>query len=260
MQVRAIIDANQPRLVSAATNAGILIRYSFYLIAALVLGLIGVGTMTVWNSRVTRLDETPRFRLAAPQLARLPMTHQVVTGGRFGRVEIRSYGQLTDRDTDLTIAMMMPPRSVQITSDGMPQFPNIRPLRGAQTVSGSTFYDMETRFGPMRGTEMRAYTDGRWKLCLSFMSRFPTEAVYLNGWYCDASGARPSANQVACMVDQLVLDGQLASSEADSYMRSRLSRPAQCSATPVSQTVDTRTRTQPAPPARWSTPTAWHRW
>jgi hypothetical protein len=255
------MDISQARIVSAASQAGLVIRYAFYLTGAAVMTMIGIGILSIWSTRVTRLDEPPRFRLTAPSLARLPETTQVVTGGKFGRVEVRSYGQITDRDTDLTIAMLMPPRSVQLTRDGIPHIPNVRPLRMAQVVSTSMRYDLDTRFGPLRASEMRVDTDGRWKLCLTFVSRFPTDAVYLNGWYCDASGARPNAYQLACMIDQLTLDSTLSSSEADSYLRQRLARTPACAATPVSQTIDTRRPgSQPSPPARWSMPNALQRW
>ena len=57
---------------------------------------------------------------------------------------------------------------------------------------------------------MRVDTDGRWKQCLAFRSRFDTAAVYLTGWYCDGSGSKPSPNALACVLDKLVIERELA--------------------------------------------------
>jgi hypothetical protein len=53
-----------------------------------------------------------------------------------------------------------------------------------------------------------------------------------------------------------VLDKPLASKEADAFVRAHMARPANCSAVPVSQTVDTRSRTSKNSPGRWSMPSA----
>ena len=53
--------------------------------------------------------------------------------------------------------------------------------------------------------------------------------------------------------------GDLASPEADAFIRTRMSRPASCSAIPVSQTTDTRSRSRVAPPQSWSVPNAQRR-
>jgi hypothetical protein len=137
---------------------------------------------------------------------------------------------------------------------------DVRSLRPMRAVSMPNYYDLETRFGDVCAADMRAETDGRWKLCLSFLSRFDTPHIYLAGWYCDASGAKPSANALACALDRLVLDKPLASKEADAFVRAHMTRPTTCSATPVSQTVDTRSRTSKNSPARWSMPTATQRY
>ena len=73
---------------------------------------------------------------------------------------------------------------------------------------------------------MRVDTDGRWKQCLAYRSRFDTAAVYLTGWYCDGSGSKPSANALACILDKLVIERELASKEADAFLRGRMTKPA----------------------------------
>ena len=120
-------------------------------------------------------------------------------------------------------------------------------------------YDLDTRFGEFRATEMRIDTDGRWKQCLAFRSRFETAAVYLTGWYCDGSGSRPSANSLACTLDKLVIDQELASKDADQFLRERMTKPALCQATPVTQTTDIGHRGV-SPPSRWSQPSAMRRY
>jgi hypothetical protein len=76
------------------------------------------------------------------------------------------------------------------------------------------------------------------------------------GWFCDASGAKPSAATLACTLDRLTLDRDPDSKAANVFLRERLARPASCSAIPVSQTTDTRPRSGISSPQRWSTPSA----
>jgi hypothetical protein len=90
---------------------------------------------------------------------------------------------------------------------------------------------------------MQLITDGRSKPCLGFISRFDTSAVYLKGWICEANGSKPNASSLACTLNALVLDAPLASVDADRFMRERMVRGGSCAASPVSQTVDTRSRT-----------------
>lgn len=133
---------------------------------------------------------------------------------------------------------------------------DINVLRAARAVMTSTHYDLETRLGEFRATEMRVNADGRWKQCLAFRSRLDTPAIYLTGWYCDGSGARPSPTALACILDRLTLHGELASREADQFVRVRLSRSPSCSSEPVTQTTDVRNKQRPSSPARWSQPAA----
>ena len=131
-----------------------------------------------------------------------------------------------------------------------------RNMRYAMT---SIYHDLETRFGALRATEFRVESDGQWKQCLAFASRFDTTAFYLVGSFCDASGAKPNAGTLACMLDKLTLDRDLASRDADAFLRTRMARPASCSAIPVSQTTDTGSRPRVAPPQNWSLPNAQRR-
>jgi hypothetical protein len=52
-----------------------------------------------------------------------------------------------------------------------------------------------------------------------------------------------------------VIDHELASKDADDYLRARMSKPASCRGTPVTQTTDTGSRGV-SPPSRWSQPSA----
>ena len=141
----------------------------------------------------------------------------------------------------------------------MPQLTEISMLRRARMVFSSTYHDLDTRFGAVRATEMRVESDGQWKQCLSFASRFETTAVYFVGWFCDASGAKPSPDRLACILDKITLNKELASKEADDFMRAKIGKGALCSATPVSQTIDTRTYRKPQQPSNWSIPSAQRR-
>jgi hypothetical protein len=247
---------SQQRVVSGVTVAGIIVRYGFYLIGAVFFGLIAMGFLWLWNFPMKRINAQPAFRINSPDLARLPLRSQVATGGRLGRVEIRQYGQIYHRDIDFTVAMIMHPSdAISLTRDGLPQLPNIKPLRSARTVSSPINYDLDTRLGDYRANELRVDADGQWKQCLAFVSRFDTDAVSVAGWYCDASGAKPAAGRLACILDKITLDSPLNSDEADAYIRERLARPPLCSASVVSQTVDTRTRVR-STPRQWSQPSA----
>ena len=246
---------SRPSLASVVSSTGIVIRYSFYLIGALVLGMIGIAIISFYGGRTKTLDERPSFRLAAQHLERLPVRSQLVTGRQFGRLELQQYGAMHDRDVNLSIGMGFPPADALITRDSMPQLSSLMP-RNMRTVMSTTHYDLETRFGPARATDLRIDSDGQWKQCLAFASRFNTAAVYLMGWFCDASGAKPSAATLACTLDRLTLERDPDSKEANVFLRERLARPASCSAIPVSQTTDTRQRSGISSPQRWSTPSA----
>jgi len=254
-----MVTISQKDVVATVTAAGIIVRYGFYLVGAITLALIAIAITTIWGWRARTIDAKPAFRIAAPELARLPVRSKVILSWH-GRVETRHYGQIYDRDMDLTVALIMPPNNrATITIDGLPDIPDIKPLRNRRVVSNTFNYDLETRFGPLRATDVRVDTDGRWKQCLTYYSRFPSESIVLAGWYCDASGSKPSADRLACLLDRLVLDSPLESREADLFMREQSARTARCSASPVTQTVDTRSRgdgSRMSSPRSWSMPSA----
>jgi hypothetical protein len=245
-------------LIRVVTGTGLVVRYSFYLIGAVVIGMIGIGILAAYNSRTRTVDERPSFHLAAQHLSRLPSRSQIITGGRFGRVELLQYGAVHNRGLNFSIAMGFPPAGALVTADTVPQISSLMP-RNMRSLMSSNHHDLETRFGAVRATEFRIESDGQWKQCLAFASRFDTTAIYLIGWFCDASGAKPNAATLACTLDRFTLDRDLPSSEADAFMRTRMSRPASCSAIPVSQTTDTRTRPAVSSPQRWSTPSSTYR-
>jgi hypothetical protein len=253
------------RVVASVSIAGIIIRYGFYLIGALVLASLPIAVTSLWGGRVKTVDEKPAFRIAAPELSRMPMRSKVITSRYYGRVETRHYGQIYDRDMDLTVALIMPPKDkATITIDGLPDIPDIKPLRNRRVVSNAFNHDLETRFGPLRATDVRVDTDGRWKQCLTYYSRFASDDVTLAGWYCDASGSKPSPDRLACLLDRLVLDGPLESRDADAFIREQGARAARCSASPVTQTMDTRSRSgsfgsRSSSPSNWSLPSALRR-
>jgi hypothetical protein len=239
-------DLSTPNLTAALSVTGVIIRYSFYFVGALVFALVGIAIVWSWRPQVkAEPNRQPAFHLAAADLARLPMTSRVITVDRTGRIEAKQYGQLHDRDLDMTVAMIIPPKGRVLTGDLFQELRGLQTLgimrRAAAIVPAQSFYDLETRFGEMRAADVRIDVDGRRKLCLGFTSRFDTAAVYLVGWHCEANGSRPSPTALACMLDRMVLDATLVSDEADAFIRQRLSRASSCSAVPVAQTTDTRT-------------------
>jgi hypothetical protein len=157
-----------------------------------------------------------------------------------GWVESLQYGQLYDRDVDMTIMMIVPNESHQtLARDYAREIATLRPISGRFYRMNTPFYDLETRFGSVRASEFSINADGRTKLCISYLSRFNTPAVYLKGWYCEANGARPGFSAVACVLDQLALGRPLPSAEATAFMTERMKLPGKCYAEPVTQTTDT---------------------
>jgi hypothetical protein len=249
-------------VVAGFSAAGILIRYSFYLVGVITLGIIALSMTTVWGWRARTIDERPAFRIASSDLNRLPLISKVILSWH-GRIETRQYGQIYDRDMDFTAALIMPPNDrAKITFDGLPDILDVKPLRNRRTVSNAFRYDLETRFGSLRASDMRVEIDGQWKQCLTYQSRFATDAVVLAGWYCDAGGGKPSPDRLACLLDKLVLDAPLNSRAADAFIREQAARSAKCSSSPVSQTIDTRSSSyyfnsggnRMTPPSQWSRP------
>jgi hypothetical protein len=245
--------------MSAFSVAGLLIRYGFYAIGMLVFGMVGIGIMSVWKVVPKVVNDPPAFRIASSEFAGKPSSGHVQVSSQYGRVEVVQYGELNNRSTDLAVMMVLPPpdsfigvRLVQDTTDI-----NLLTIKRPRMMS-NVHYDLETRFGELRATEMRVETDGRWKQCLSFRSRFGVPAVLLAGWYCDGTGARPSAGALACALDRLVIERELATKGADTFMRERMGKPARCQAAPVTQTIDVE-RHGLSPPSRWWQPSATYR-
>jgi hypothetical protein len=244
---------SRPSLTGVVSGTGVMIRYGFYLVGALVLGAVGLAMMSAYNGRTRTVDDQPSFHLASSQFARFPARTQIISGGRFGRMELLQYGSFHNREMNFSIGMGFPPAGALVAFDPAPQISSLMP-RNLRSVMSSNYHDLETRFGAVRAMEARIENDGQWKQCLAFASRFDTTTLYLIGWYCDASGAKPSATSLACIIDRLTLDRALASPDADAFLRAQGARPASCSATPVSQTTDTRSRATISSPQRWSTP------
>jgi len=246
--------------VSVVRNTGTLIRFAFYAAGLLAFGLISLSISRVFNAvsfySVNAVDEVPSFRLVDGELARLSMQAKVTNGGMIGRIETRHYGQPHDRNTNLTITLTMPPKAGTGTTNTFAEVRNALAMSAYTNMTsgyGSPRHDLEAMFGPVRAAETRITADGLIKPCLTFQSRFATEAVRLEGSYCEATGAKPSPYRLACILDGLMLDARLASAEADAFLRGRMAQRPYCTSTPVSQTMDTQSKSL-SPPSRWSTP------
>lgn len=241
---------DQSHVATVSTYAGKAVRYSFYVAGTFVFAVIGMISLQVWGFLNARqVTAKASFQINTPELTRLPST---ANSARFnaGWQEVVQYGKVYDRGTDFTLVVNMPssPEVPQIR-DYSSEMSNLRPLlRSAYMAMGVTaYYDLETRFGPARAANFQINSDGQTKLCVSYLSRFDTTALYIKGWYCEASGARPNFHTLACMIDRITLKGVLPTAAAQSFFEERMKRPARCSAEPVSQTTDTR---PPRPPRR----------
>jgi hypothetical protein len=245
--------------ISPISIAGIAIRYGFYAIATIVLAMIGIGLLSLWNMAPRAIERPPAFRIASSEFARHAVNGHVVAGSKLGRVEVLQYGHLNNRSSDLAVALIMPPKGSSMGAQFVQDLRDTNLLRLKRAVLMRTHYDLDTRFGEYRATEMRIDTDGRWKQCLAYRSRFETASVYLTGWYCDGSGSKPSAASLACILDRLVIERDLASKEADAFLRARMAKSAYCQAAPVTQTTDTG-HGGVSPPSRWSRPSELRRY
>ena len=229
-------------LSTVGRYAGKAVRYSFYAVGTIVLALIGIVVMRVTSffDQPSSVSTKASFQISAPELTRLPPT---ANSARFnaGWQEILQYGQVYDRNTDFTLVVNMPANpDTPVVRDYSYEMTSLRPLLRTAYIGSSTYYDLQTRFGPVRAANFQVNSDGQIKLCVSYLSRFDTTAVYLKGWYCEASGARPSFHTLACMLDRITLKGVLPTAAAQTFFEERMKRSPRCSAEPVSQTTDTR--------------------
>lgn len=243
------MSLGQHRISTIGNYAGTTVRYAFFVVATVVLAMLGIVLGQVWGfvNQPSRVGTTSSLQIASSDLARLPVRGNTATFGA-GWQEVLQYGQVHDRDTDFTLVMTMPARpDVPTVHDYSSEMSSLRPLlRSAFHSRGLTaYYDLETRFGPVRAANFQIDSDGRTKLCVSYLSRFDTTALYLKGWLCEASGARPNFHSLACMLDRIALKGPLPSAAAQSFLEERMKRPARCTAAPVSQTTDTRPARRP---------------
>jgi hypothetical protein len=235
---------DQHHISTIGNYAGTTVRYAFYVVATVVLAMLGIVLGQVWGffSQLSRVSTTASLQIASSDLARLPLSANTATFNA-GWQQVLQYGRIHDRDTDFTLVMTMPARpDVPTVRDYSSEMSSLRPLLRSTYYSSAatTYYDLETRFGPVRAANFQINADGRTKLCVSYLSRFDTTALYLKGWLCEASGARPNFHSLACMLDRIALKGSLPSAAAQGFLEERMKRPARCTATPVSQTTDTR--------------------
>ncbi len=236
--------------ISTSSFAGKAVRYSFYAVGTIVLALIGITVMRVSSffDQPTSVSTKASFQITSPDIARLSSTRNSAKFNA-GWQEVLQHGRIYDRDTDFTLVVNMPSNpDTPVVRDYSSEMSTLRPLLRTAYMGGTTnYYDLETRFGPIRAASFQANSDGQTKLCVSYLSRFDTTAVYLKGWLCEASGARPNFHTLACILDRVTLKGVLPTAAAQSFFEERMKRPGRCSAEPVSQTTDTR---PPRPPRR----------
>jgi len=234
---------DQRQLSAAGTYAGRAIRVCFYIAGTVIFALIAIVLLRVSSffNQPSSVSTRTSFQINSPDVTRRPAKS---SAARFsgGWQEILQHGQIYDRDTDFTLVVNMPSNpDTPVVRDYSHEMTTLRPLLRTVYMGGiSNYYDLQTRFGPVRAASFQANADGRIKLCVSYLSRFDTNAVYLKGWLCEASGARPNFHTLACLLDRITLKGALPTTAAQAFFEERLTRSARCSAEPVSQTTDTR--------------------
>ncbi|MCF2521418.1 hypothetical protein [Bradyrhizobium sp. G127] len=241
---------DQNHIATVSGYAGKAVRYSFYVAGTVAFALIAIGAVRVSSffGQPSSVSTKASFQIASSDLARLP---PATSSAKFngGWQEVLQYGRIYDRDTDFTMVVNMPANpGTPVVRDYSSEMSSLRPLlRSTSYMGAATYYDLQTRFGPVRAASFQANSDGQIKLCVSYLSRFDTDAVYLKGWLCEASGARPNFHALACLLDRVTVKGVLPTAAAQNFFEERMKRPGRCSAEPVSQTTDTR---PPRPPRR----------
>jgi hypothetical protein len=232
------------RLLLAAAPGGALTRKPIFLgLAAgvvVLLGLIGYGV----HLR-NRAADPAAMRFADREIAGLPTRSHITSDATHGRGEVREYGLLDDRRMDATLIMVTPAAGQSGMRDFMQELRELDPVRNSTRATMAATYDLQTRFGSFLAAEIQVDMVGRWKDCMAFLSRFETNAIYIKGWFCDGIGDRPNAERLACALDGLVVDGPLATPNADAFMREHVARPSFCAAIGRGQDREPR----PIPPA-----------
>ena len=209
-----------------------------------VLGLAYYFVPDLARSRVTPSEQRPVFTVQANELNRLVKRTEVLTS-RAGYANVLHYGQPYDRDTDFTVAFIVWSSPTRSNKDIMSEVRDFQSMRGMGFSSTGGYHDLETRFGPVHAMEFTTIADGRQKPCLGFVSRFDPGFVFVKGWFCQANGARPSPAMLACYLDAIQLGGRLPSPDAEAFIQDGMKRPPRCSASPVTQTIDTSPARRP---------------
>jgi hypothetical protein len=232
---------NRSQIGETLAIAGTTIRYVYMLVGIVV---SAVAASILWRgasflSYLTPSTTVP-VEITVPDLARLKPASRAWKSG-MGTLQEVSYGRIYDRDTDFKLVVVMPSQTMQASVwNFMSELHDMREISNARYSYPPTFYDLETRFGPIRATHFTMEVDGRAKLCMAYVSRFETSSLVYKGWFCEANGARPNPNALACMLDRLAIKGKLPSEDAQAFLDTKTKKPGRCTADPVSQTVDTR--------------------
>ena len=109
--------------------AGVVIRYAFYAVGALVLGLIGIGILSVWRVVPKAVDAPPAFRITAGEFAskrhQRACRDQLTPRPRRGAA-VRPAVQPRP---DLAVALVMPPKGIGMGTQFVQDLTDINLLR-----------------------------------------------------------------------------------------------------------------------------------
>ena len=103
-------ELNRTTIQSATRTATSFARFSFY--AAGIFGFVSLGLLASWiwtrlPGYVPGVKSEPVFQVRASVLAHRPQTLKAETNS-YGWMQSLQYGQLYDRDADLTMVMIVP--------------------------------------------------------------------------------------------------------------------------------------------------------
>ena len=240
------------------TVAGVIIRYGFYAVGMLVFGVIGLGITSIWNVVPKKIDAAPAFRVASGEFA------GNADRQRGDQLPIRPRSRCFNTVSSTTAIPTSPSSwccrrmssGVKLVQDL--NNPDLLRLKRPRIMS-KTHYDLETRFGEFRATEMRVDTDGRWKQCLVVpqplrQSDCGDHRLVLRRQRQQAKSELAGLHPRQDRARATSLSRRVRTISSASGWRSR----GIASAEPVSQTTDTGHRGV-SPPSRWSQPSAQYR-
>src|SRR4051794_14461131 len=109
------------------------VRLATSCVFLIVFGVIGIGFSSLyggfWGMVPKPVDAPPAFRISSGEFAGKAASGHVVTSSRLGRAEVVQYGQLNNRNSDLAVVLVMPPKGIGMGTQFVQDLADINLLR-----------------------------------------------------------------------------------------------------------------------------------